>query len=116
MYSQYQAPLGTFSYTVQPGDALYEIARRYNTTVENIVAVNNIPNPNQISIGQTLMIPASPPEAIIYTVQPGDALYSIAQQFGTNIENILAFNYLPNPDMLYIGQQLVIPTSLRYFY
>ncbi|MCB9419576.1 MAG: LysM peptidoglycan-binding domain-containing protein [Ardenticatenaceae bacterium] len=48
------APL---SHTVQPGDTLLNIARRYGITVETIIAANNISNPNHIEVGTTLVIP-----------------------------------------------------------
>ncbi|MFZ5990057.1 MAG: LysM peptidoglycan-binding domain-containing protein [Bacillota bacterium] len=109
---QLTAPLGTVSYTVQPGDTLSKIARFYNTTVENILKFNYIPNPNVIYPGRTLVIPESPAEAIIYTVQPGDTVYSIARKFGTYVNNIVTFNYLANPNLIYPGQKLVVTASL----
>ncbi len=46
-----------YSYTVQPGDTLFNIARRYNTTVSDLVSTNQIANPNLILVGQLLTIP-----------------------------------------------------------
>lgn len=48
---------GTISYTVQTGDTILKIARRYGVTVDAIVAANNISNPNHIEVGTTLQIP-----------------------------------------------------------
>jgi LysM repeat protein len=107
------APLGTITYRVRPGDTLYSIARFFNTTVHNILVFNNIPNPNLIYVGQVIIIPESPPESIIYTVRPGDTLYSIARRYGTSVSVLVTFNYLPNPDLIYPGQQLVVLASLR---
>jgi len=106
-------PLGTIRYTVQPGDTLYRIASRYNTTIRNIQAFNNIPDPDRIYAGQRLVIPESPPEAIIYTVKSGDTVYAIARRYGTSVDNIVRFNYLANPDLIYPGQRLVVTASLR---
>ncbi|MDW8171640.1 MAG: LysM peptidoglycan-binding domain-containing protein [Anaerolineae bacterium] len=50
-------PVGTTSYTVQSGDTLAQIARRFNTTIEAIVQANALANPNRLSVGQTLIIP-----------------------------------------------------------
>ncbi len=47
----------TISHTVQHGDTILNLARRYNVTVEAIVAANNISNPNHIEVGTTLLIP-----------------------------------------------------------
>ncbi|HZX46041.1 MAG TPA: LysM peptidoglycan-binding domain-containing protein [Clostridia bacterium] len=108
-----QAPLGTITYRVRPGDTLYSIARNFNTTVHNILVFNDIPNPDLIFVGQVLIIPLSPPESIIYTVRPGDTLYLIAIRFGTSIAVLTTFNYLDNPNLIFPGQQLVVPASLR---
>ncbi len=113
MFNPPQAPLGTFSYVVEPGDSLFTIARKFNTTIHNILTFNYLPDPNVLRVGQVLIIPQSPPEAIIYTVRPGDTVYLIARRFGTSIQNIVMFNYLTNPDLIYPGQQLVVTASLR---
>lgn len=107
------APLGTISYTVVPGDTLYRIARNFNSTVANILKFNYIPNPSLLRIGQVIIIPQSPPEAIIYTVKPGDTLYSIAKRYGTSVRNLVTFNYLSPPYIIYPGQQLVVTASLK---
>lgn len=106
-------PLGTLTYTVVPGDTLYGIARNYNSTVANILKFNYIPNPNLIFVGQQIIIPLSPPEAIIYTVVPGDSLYLIATRFGTQVKTLVEFNYLVPPYIIYPGQQLVVAASLK---
>lgn len=107
------APLGTITYTVVAGDTLNAIARKFNTTVANILKFNNIPNPNVIIVGQTIIIPLSPPEAIIYTVKPGDTLFNIATRYGTSVNNLITFNYLTAPYIIYPGQQLVVTASLK---
>lgn len=104
---------GTVTYTVKPGDVLYTIARNYNSTVENVLKFNYIPNPNLIYPGQEIIIPLSPPEAIIYTVRPGDSLYLIAMRYGTYLDNLIKYNYLQAPYIIYPGQQLVVTASLR---
>lgn len=107
------AYFGTFNYTVSPGDTLFKIAKDYNTTIENIMKFNNIPNMNMIYPGQNIVIPLSPPEAIVYTVRPGDTLYSIAVRYGTFVDNLINYNYLKPPFIIYPGQQLVVTASLR---
>jgi len=107
------AYFGTMPYTVARGDTLYTIARNYNTTIENILLFNYIPNPNRIYPDQIITIPFSPPEAIIYIVKPGDSLYSIAQRYGTSVNNLIQFNYLNEPYIIYPGQHLVVTASLK---
>ena len=49
--------VSTISHTVQKGDTMLNIARRYDVTVDAIIAANNISNPNHIEVGTTLLIP-----------------------------------------------------------
>lgn len=107
------AYFGTLTYTVAPGDNLYTIAHNYNTTLENVLKFNNIPNTNLIYPGQKIVIPLSPPEAIIYTVVQGDSLYKIARKYGTFVDNLIRYNYLRSPYIIYPGQQLVVTASLK---
>lgn len=107
------AYFGILNYIVSPGDTLFKISHDYNTTVENIMKFNNIPNMNLIYPGQNIVIPLSPPEAIVYTVKPGDSLYSIAIKYGTFVDNLINFNYLKLPYIIYPGQQLVVTASLE---
>jgi LysM repeat protein len=103
----------TITYTVVLGDNLYTISHKYNSTVENVLKFNNILNPKLIYPGQKIVIPLSPPEAIIYTVKPGDTVYSIARRFGTYVRNIVEYNYLTDPNLIHPGQHLVVTASLR---
>ena len=107
------AYFGTVTHTVAPGDTLFGIARKYNTTMENILKFNTISNPNLIHVGQRIVVPLSPPEAIIYYVKPGDTLYGIARRYGTSVANLAKFNYLNPPYTIFPGQALVVTASLR---
>ena len=52
------------TYTVQPGDTLAQIARRFNTTIDELLRLNNLTNPNVIYVGQALRIPGGPLPAL----------------------------------------------------
>ena len=97
-------------YIVKPGDTLYDIAQRFNTTVNQIKTLNNLLN-NTLSIGQQLIIPTTIIEEIdyvVYEVKPGDTLYSIARVYDTSVSAIKAYNNLSG-DILTVGQILQIP-------
>lgn len=101
------------SYTVQPGDTLYEIARKFNITWQSIAAANNITSPYVISPGQQLAIPILSETTIscrfVYTVKIGDSLYSIARKYGVTWEVIAAANNITSPYIITVGQQLTVP-------
>jgi LysM repeat protein len=99
-------------YVVQSGDTLWSIARRFGTTVEAIAWRNGIINPWYIHVGQRLIITegvSPPPSYTVYIVRWGDTLWSIARRFGTTAWAIALANNLRNPNLIYVGQQLIIP-------
>lgn len=93
-------------YTVQKGDTLYSIAKKYNTTVDKIMRMNNL-STNMLSVGQKLVIPESV-GLNTYIVKSGDTLYSIARMHNTTVSAIKIANNLTS-DILSIGQELIIP-------
>lgn len=96
----------TISYTVQKGDSLYSIARKYSTTVDQIKNLNNLTN-NILSIGQVLLIPTDTALETTYTVQRGDSLYSIAKKYDTTVDRLKQLNNLSS-NLLSIGQILIV--------
>ncbi len=99
----------TTTYTVVSGDTLWNIANRFNTTVDAIKSLNNLSN-NMLSIGQVLKIPSttSNNNYINYTVKAGDSLWNIARKYDTTVNEIKSLNGLTS-DNLSIGQVLKIP-------
>ncbi|MGX6993069.1 hypothetical protein CBF34_05030 [Vagococcus penaei] len=123
------------TYTVQRGDTLYAISRRYNVSVGNLMSWNGLTNhmiyPGQKLVikGSTISIPNQPetkPEVKpqekpskpnqpsgtnesqkVYTVKSGDTLSGIGRQFGVSVANLKSWNGLTS-DMIYVNQQLVI--------
>lgn len=114
-------------YTVRPGDTLFRIAGRFNMTYPELARANGITNPAQIYAGQQLRIPGvggvsltpiSPTQSVppaasttIYTVVRGDTLYRIALKYNTNTQQLITLNSLTNPNIIYIGQNLIVPTG-----
>lgn len=102
------------TYTVRPGDTLYNLARILGTSVEAILAANPGINPTSLQVGQILCLPtgrAVPcPGGTIYRVRPGDTLYGIARSFDVPLERIIRANPgLSTSSIIYPGQPLCIP-------
>ena len=107
-------------YYVKAGDSLFNIARWYGVTVEEIVEANQLLNPNAIYVGQALVIPDGSDEAAsaidpsqtqLYSVQAGDTMYSIAVKWGISVNELISANPTINPNYIYVGQQLVVPVA-----
>lgn len=106
-------------HTVQPGETLSSIARRYGTTWQVIARANNVSNPNQIYVGQKLKIPTSGGTTtgtttgcrIRHTVKVGEWVWQIARNYGVSPYDILAANGLTvqSANTIYPGMVLCIP-------
>jgi LysM repeat protein len=107
--AQAQSPCGAY-YTVMRGDTLYAISRRCQVDVPSLLQANPaITNPNLIRVGQVLRIPEST-QIVVYTVQRGDTLYSLARRYGTTVSAILRLNpAITNPHVIRVGQRIRIP-------
>jgi len=102
-------PSGT-TYTVKSGDSLWNIAKKFGVSVEEIKAANNL-NSNLLNIGQVLKIPQEVSESgdyIVYTVKSGDTLYSIAREYDVSVNELISYNNLSSSN-LSINQQILIP-------
>lgn len=116
------------TYTVQAGDTLWKIARKYNCSITEIVAANSdrIKNPNRIHAGWQLKIPQSgapitggTPDAVlpenkksgIYIVRQGDTLWAIARKCGCSVAEIVSLNreLIRNPALIHSGWELKVP-------
>ena len=110
------APVAGCTYIVQHGDTLSGIAYRHGVSVNSLLRVNNIVNPNRIYAGQRLTIPGAPgaptPPSTTgryYTVQRGDTLAKIAFRYGVSIWSIVKANNIANPHVIFPGQRFYIP-------
>jgi LysM repeat protein len=114
---------GSGLHVVQRGDTLTAIAMRYQTTVQQLVQMNGLTNPNFIAVGQRLAVPqgqgsvgpggqtdtGGSSTATSYQVRAGDTLLGIAVRFQVGMWDIVLANNIANPSLIYVGQTLVIP-------
>lgn len=98
-------------HTVLAGETLNDIAIRYNTTVQALIATNNLTS-STLARGQVLRLPAiggAANYARTYRVDIGDTLRSIGERFGVTWQQIAAYNNIPNPNYVEAGLLITIP-------
>lgn len=93
-------------HVIQSGDSLWRIAQAYNSTVQDIIQANQIPEPDRLVIGQAIVIPIV---GSFYWVQPGDNLWAIGQKVGINYLTLAQINQLDPNNPIYPGLRLYIP-------
>ncbi|MGB9920769.1 MAG: LysM peptidoglycan-binding domain-containing protein [Moorellales bacterium] len=113
------ARAGYQPYRVGPGDTLFLLARRFNTSVDNLKQLNGLVG-EVLLLGQWLQVPsdrpseadrgAGTPEVVLYRVVPGDTLAALAQRYGTTVSAIYVTNRL-HSEVLMPGQPLYIPVG-----
>ncbi len=100
------------THIVKTGDTLYGIAKKYNTTVANIVSWNHLENEDLISINQTLTVKNTKAQTTShnlknYQVASGDTLSGIARKFDTTVQALKTKNNLKT-DLIFVGQTLKV--------
>lgn len=123
-------------HVVERGDTLRGIAERYGISLADLLAANDLPNPDLILIGQALRLSAPAPadrargpapaveershpplssrggpRPATHVVQPGETLYRIAERYAVAVRELLAENDLPNPHLIVVGQELRLPAA-----
>jgi len=97
-------------YRVKRGDTLLKIADYFNVPLASLQEVNRIKNPDFITIGQKLTIPA---DSMEYVIKKGDTLKKIADRFGVNLTELIKINQIKNPNFIICGRKLIIPEKMR---
>ena len=93
-------------HVIQPGDTLYRLARQYGVPMDQLIRDNQLPDPSQLVVGQTIVIRYP---TVIHQVKAGDSLYSIARMHGITVRQLLRNNPgLGGRDQLFPGQTLVV--------
>lgn len=109
---------GHCGYVVDYGDTPYAIAKSFNVRLEDLIEVNDLENPEIVLPGDCLIIPAPRElacrkgwhgENMLYTVESGDTLFSIANEFDVSLDDLVEVNNLVDPEEVWIGITLCIP-------
>lgn len=122
------------SYIVKKGDTLYSISRKYQITVPELRAANNLSENDVLKAGAKLVIPAADIEnaaalsasktsdykkdssrtsaTAAYVVQKGDTLYGIARKYNIKLNELLSLNNLDNSSTIKIGQKILVPAEI----
>ena len=107
-------------YEIQKGDCLWSIARQFQLSIQEIAGTNNLDVKETLHPGLCLKIPNNESDTnlseeatttVIHTVQKGESLWEIAQQYHLSLEQLSKVNQLKQPNSLYIGQEVKIPIT-----
>lgn len=90
------------------GETLWQIASQYHVDIQSIIQVNQLENPNELVVGQSLVIPTL---GRTHVVRYGETLWQIAHQYGTTVQAIVHANRIPAGAILYAGTPLIIPRT-----
>ncbi len=91
-------------YIVQPGDSLWSIARAFDTTMEVLIEINQLPD-RPLRVGEEIKVPA----LARYEVKPGDTLWGIARRFRTTVDAIAKLNGISPDEILRVSTVLLLP-------
>jgi murein DD-endopeptidase MepM/ murein hydrolase activator NlpD len=95
--------------TVQAGDTLYGIARRYDVPMRSIIEANKLQPPYGVTKGSTLVLP----QVAEHVVQPGETLYTVSRQHGVDASSLARTNRLGPPYDVHAGEALVLPAPVQ---
>jgi len=110
-------PIGTSPYEIKSGDTLANIARKFNTTVQAILSANPDIVPERLYIGQVICVTDEKteeptcPTYNYFVIRRGDTFLTIARIFNISVQELLNANPAVNPNNLYVGQVICIPTA-----
>ncbi|GAE45628.1 LysM peptidoglycan-binding domain-containing protein [Mesobacillus boroniphilus] len=101
-------------HVVRSGENLWSIAKTYGVSIKSIVDVNGLPSTSLIIPGLALYIPDQQPIIRYYQIKAGDTLWRLALQFRTSVSSIVSANPGLDPNRLYIGQNINIPSPVKH--
>ncbi len=114
-------------YTIQPGDILWNIAQKYNTTVKKLVNLNYINNAYDLYVGRRIIVPVTSNNNnndnqtpagntnkqyspyFYYKVKAGDRIQTVAEKFGLRVSVLINYNNIENINDIQVGDLIIIP-------
>ena len=100
---------GEATHVVRKNETLGGIAKKFGVSTSALQVYNGITNTNLLFVGKKLKIPTGSTKQISYTIKKGDSLGTIATRFGVKLSVLTEINNISRPDLIRIGQKLVIP-------
>ncbi len=91
------------THSLEKGETLYSISRKYKVSYEALAAANGITDPTKLRIGTVLIIPS------VHVVAKGETLFGLSRQYGVTVDDLLAANKLSAGYVLKIGDTLIVP-------
>ncbi|MFY9398864.1 MAG: LysM peptidoglycan-binding domain-containing protein [Desulfomonilia bacterium] len=119
LHKAYDPQVEYVTHTIQKGDTLIGIGRKYSTTARDIAKANRMETNEVLSIGRTLVVPKGtaaarprPVDRHRHVVAKGESLGSISRRYGVSLEDLVAVNSISNPSLIQPGTVLNIPPKL----
>ena len=115
------------TYVVQKGDTLYSLSKKFQLTVGELRAANNLSESDVIKVGQKITIPeadigtaaalsstnsksiSNSTKTKVYTVQKGDTLYSLARKNNISVADLMVLNNFDSSKVIKVGEKIKIP-------
>ena len=95
------------NYTVQRGDTVFGISRKFEVPLRSVIDANGLEPPYNLRVGQNLQIPRQR----IHTVEAGNTVYGISRTYGVDLSELVRLNDIAQPYTIAVGQRLILPTA-----
>ena len=106
-----------YYYRIQKGDSLASIAKKFNTSLEELEELNSLAYLTDLRVGMDIIVPKNQEQYFnVYTIEAGDSLYGIARKYNINPQLLASLNGLDMEDYIYPNQELLIPKNGYSYY
>lgn len=98
-------------YKVSDGEDIHSIAKKFSTTIQEILEINGYDRNYRADAGNLLIVPNNNLILKHYTVKKGDTIFEIAKRVGSDTTTLLKINGLDEDDMIYPDQVILVPNQ-----